>query len=64
MEDGYFILKIEIPEKATAKVVLPYDIKSANLKVINQANKKPVKVKIENGGFNMNSGRFEIRAIQ
>lgn len=64
MEDGSFILKIEIPENATAKVVLPYDIKSANLKVINQVNKKPVKVKIENGVFNMNSGRFEISAIQ
>jgi hypothetical protein len=64
MEDGSFNLKIGIPENTTAKVILPHNIKSANLKVINQANQKPVKVKIKNGGFNMKSGRFEISAIQ
>ncbi|TNF41122.1 MAG: alpha-L-rhamnosidase [Bacteroidetes bacterium] len=59
-----FVMKVEIPENTTAKIILPDDFINSNLRVVNRKNQKPVKIKIENGGFNMNSGRFEISLIQ
>jgi hypothetical protein len=63
IENGSFNMKIEIPENTTAKIILPNEFRNSNLKVVNQKNQKSVKVKIENGQFNTNPGKFEISTI-
>lgn len=63
IHDKSFALKIEIPENTTAKVILPDGFKNSNLKVIDLNNQKPLNVKVENGGFKVGSGKFEISTI-
>lgn len=62
--NGSFVMKIEIPENTTAKIILPDEFINSNLKVVNQKNQKPVNVKIENGQFSTRTGKFEISAVQ
>ena len=57
---GSFNLKIEIPKEATATIILPDEFKNSGVKVLDLENQKPVKVKIENGEFNLGSGKYEI----
>ena len=62
-EDKSFVLNIEIPKGATAKIIVPDDFKNSTLKVVDLNSQKPVKVQIENGGFTVSSGEFEISTI-
>ena len=58
-----FVLKVEIPENATGTIVLPDEYKNSEIKVIDTKSQKPVKVKIENGGFKVGPGKIEISTI-
>jgi len=62
-EGKSFVLSIEVPKDATARVILPEDYKNATVKVIDLNSQKPVKVNIENGEFKVGSGKFEISTI-
>jgi hypothetical protein len=58
-----FNLKIEIPNNATAKIILPDLYKNSDLKVIDLESQKPVKIKVKNGVFNIGPGKFEIEVV-
>lgn len=62
-EDKSFVLNIEIPKDATAKIILPNEFKDSNLKVIDRNNQKLLNIKVENGSFTVGSGKFEITTI-
>jgi hypothetical protein len=55
-----FVMKIEVPMKVNATIVLPDDYKNSSIKVIDLESQKPVKVNIENCEFKVGSGKFEI----
>ncbi|HRX11068.1 MAG TPA: alpha-L-rhamnosidase C-terminal domain-containing protein, partial [Draconibacterium sp.] len=55
-----FNLKFEIPKNAAATVILPYNVKSSAIEVLDIENKKSVKTEVENGSFKIGSGKFEI----
>jgi hypothetical protein len=58
---GAFNLKIEIPEGATANVILPDDFKNSEIKVVDLNSNNRVNVKVENGGFTVGAGKFEVK---
>ncbi|HSO88167.1 MAG TPA: family 78 glycoside hydrolase catalytic domain, partial [Draconibacterium sp.] len=62
-EDKSFVLKIEVPKDASAKIIMPDDFKNSTLKVVDLNSQKPVNVKVENGAFTVGSGEFEISTI-
>ena len=62
-EDKSFILNIEVPKDASAKIIMPDDIKNSALKVIDLNSQKPVNVKVENGEFTVGSGKYEVSTI-
>ena len=62
-EHKSFVLIVEVPKDASAKIIIPDDFKNSNLKVIDLNNQKPLKVKVENGWFTVGSGKFEISTI-
>jgi len=57
-----FIMKVEIPKSATAKVILPDLFKSSRIEVINSYEQKNVDVRIDKGTFNLEAGRYNISA--
>ena len=57
-----FLLKIEIPKDATAKIILPEEYQNSAVKLIDAESQKPMKIKIENGGFKVGSGKYEINS--
>ncbi len=59
-EGNSFVLNIEVPNGATAKIIVPDEFKDSALKVIDLNSQQPVKVKVENGGFIVESGKFEV----
>jgi hypothetical protein len=63
-EDKSFVLNIEVPKDASAKVILPEDYKNATMKVIDLNSQKTVKVNIENGGFKVGSGKYEVSTAE
>jgi hypothetical protein len=62
-EGKSFVLIVEIPKDATAKIIMPDEFKNSTLKVIDQNSKKPVNVKVENGEFTIGSGKYEVSTI-
>jgi hypothetical protein len=58
-----FVLNIEIPNGANAKIIMPDDFKDSTLKVVDLNSKTPMKVQVENGKFTVGSGKFEISTI-
>lgn len=58
-----FVLNIEIPNGANAKIIMPDDFKDSTLKVVDLNSKTPLKVQVENGKFTVGSGKFEISTI-
>jgi hypothetical protein len=58
-----FLLKIEVPNDAVAKIILPDEYKNSEVKVIDAESQKTVKVKIENGEFSVASGKYEINTL-
>ena len=58
-----FVLNIEIPNDSSAKIILPDQFKTSEIKVIDSESKKPVNIKIENGEFKIGPGKFEIKTI-
>ena len=62
-EGKSFVLNIEVPKDATAKIILPDEFKNSALKVIDRNSQKPVNVKVENGEFTVGSGKFEVSTI-
>ncbi len=62
-ENKSFVLSIEVPKDATAKIIMPDDFKNSTLKVVDLNSKKPVNVQVENGEFKVGSGKFEISTI-
>jgi hypothetical protein len=62
-EGKSFVLIVEVPKDASAKIILPDDFKNSNLKVINVNNQKSMDVKVENGEFTVGSGRYEVITI-
>jgi len=64
IKDDSFILKIEIPKNAKAKIILPDEYRNSAIKIVDLEKEKPVNIKIENGEFNTPSGKFEISTIK
>jgi hypothetical protein len=62
-EGKSFVLDIEVPKDASAKIIMPDEFKNSALKVIDMNSQKPVNVKVENGEFTVGSGKFEVNAI-
>ena len=62
-EDKSFVLIVEVPKDATAKIIMPDDFKNSALKVIDQKSQKPVNIKVENGGFTVGAGKYEVSTI-
>jgi alpha-L-rhamnosidase len=63
-EGKSFVLIVEVPKDASAKIILPDEFKNLALKVIDRNSQKPMNVQVENGEIKMGSGNFEIIAIQ
>jgi alpha-L-rhamnosidase len=63
-EGKSFVLIVEVPKDASAKIILPDEFKNSALKVIDRNSQKPMNVQVENGEIKMGSGNFEIIAIQ
>lgn len=57
-----FIMKVEIPKSATAKVILPDLFKSSRIEITNSYEQKNVDVRIDKGTFNLEAGRYNISA--
>ena len=64
IEDKKFILNIEIPKDATARVVIPDKFRSSKLKITDSNSQKEVEVKSNNDAFKLNSGSYEIVALK
>jgi len=62
-EGKSFILNIEVPNGATAKIIIPDEFKDSALEVIDLNSQKPVNIQIENGGFTVGAGKFEVSTI-
>ena len=62
-EGKSFVLKIEVPKDASAKIIIPDDFKNSTLKMIDLNSQKPVDVKVENGEFTVGSGKYEVSTI-
>ena len=62
-EGKSFVLNIEVPKEATAKIIIPDDFKNSTLKVMDLNKQKPVIVKVENGEFTVGSGKYEVSTI-
>jgi len=62
-ESKSFVLNIEVPKDASAKIIMPEDFKNSNLKVMDLNKQKPVNVKVENGEFTVGSGKYEVSTI-
>jgi hypothetical protein len=58
---GSFKLKIEIPQGATANIILPDDFKNSEIKVVDLNISNRVNVKAENGGFTVGAGKYEVK---
>ena len=59
-EGNTFKLAVEIPEGSVAKVVIPEKFKNFSCKVMNAATGKYVEVKIRDGSFDLETGKFNI----
>jgi hypothetical protein len=55
-----FSLTIEIPEDASAKIILPEDYIKSSCRVIDQTRQEPVDLKISEGVFRLASGKYQI----
>lgn len=63
-EGKSFVLKVEVPKDAIAKIVLPDEFKNSALKVVDLNSQKPVKIKVDNSEIKFSSGKFEISTIK
>ena len=55
-----FTLNLEIPQHASAKIIIPEDYKKSSCKVMEVAEQKPVDIEINNGTFIVSSGKYEV----
>jgi hypothetical protein len=55
--------QIELIRQVSLFRNMPDDFKNSTLKMIDLNSQKPVNVKVENGGFTVGSGKFEVNAI-
>ena len=62
IEDNIFILNIEIPEKASAKVILPEDYRRSSCKVTDLIKQGDIKIEISEGAFKVEPGKYKIVA--
>ncbi len=62
IKERTFSLKIEIPKNSSAKIVIPDDYKNSTIEIINKSNKRLDNLKIIDGVFNLESGKYEIIA--
>ena len=61
-ETNLFTLNIEVPDNASAKVIIPEEYKNSNLNIIDMNNQKPLDVIIIEGEFIVQSGKYKIVA--
>ncbi len=57
-----FILNVEVPENAKAKIILPDEYKNSSLKVTDVDKNKLIQIKAEKGEFQLTPGKYEINA--
>jgi hypothetical protein len=62
LESEVFSLKIEVPEGASAKIILPEDYSKALCNVVDMTKNEPLKVDINKGMFKVPSGKYSIIA--
>jgi len=63
LKEKKFLLEIEIPTAAAAKIILPEDYKNATIEMINLTKQRQVDTKIEEGTFKVKSGKYKIIAM-
>lgn len=62
LEEQTFLLEVEIPIDASAKIILPEDYKNATFEMIDLTKQRAVDTKIEEGAFKVKSGKYKIIA--
>lgn len=62
IDDNSFYLNIDIPDKASAKIILPATYKSSSCTVIDVKKNKSLEMEIKNGSFNVPSGKYKVIA--
>ena len=62
IEANTFTLNIEIPEHASAKIIIPEDYMSSSYKIMDLTRQKPLNLKIIDGVLNVTSGKYEVVA--
>lgn len=62
IEADIFTLKIEIPNDAAAKIIIPEDYMKSSFEVINLTKQKSVGVKMIDGVFEVKSGKYRVIA--
>ncbi len=61
IKENSFFLKIIIPEKVSAKIVVPGQFQNSDVNVVNSGTKKAVQVTMSNYEFKLESGEYKIR---
>ncbi len=62
IEDDAFVLNIEIPEKTSAKVILPEDYRGSSCEVTDLTKQRDIKIEIIDGSFKVEPGKYKIVA--
>ena len=62
LNEGKFILNLEIPDQSSAKIVIPRNYSDVVYTVTNMNTQKPVDAKIEDGVINLEAGKYEIKS--
>lgn len=60
IEANTFTLTIEVPEDASAKIIIPDDYLKSSCTVMDLTKKKSIDVKIKEGVFELKSGKYKI----
>jgi alpha-L-rhamnosidase len=60
-KENDFSILIEVPEGCLAKIVMPDEYRDSAVEVVSLINKKPVDMKVNEGAFSVNSGKYMIR---
>ncbi|MCD6596900.1 MAG: family 78 glycoside hydrolase catalytic domain [Bacteroidales bacterium] len=62
IEADAFVLNIEVPEKASAKVILPEGYRGSSCKVTDLTKERAIKIEISDGAFKVEPGKYKIIA--
>lgn len=60
IEDNSFKMRVEIPQKASAKIVIPEKYITSSCIVLNEETQKAEKIKIVNGSIQLEAGKYKI----